>query len=62
MIMKNLINFQKYKPVDKLDAEEQTLWKSLQDGDYTSIIIDELKTDYADIFKHAAKRDQASSI
>lgn len=60
--MKSKINFKEYEPVDTLDEEEKLVWKSLQAGEYQSVLTPESKAYYADVFAQSTKRNQASTI
>ena len=60
--MKTKINFKNYTPTEGLDDEEQKIWNELQNDKYTSIMTDDLKNEYAEIFAKGAKRDKTSNI
>ena len=62
MKAKNKINFAEYEVVDKLDDEENLIWQELQQGEYQSIMTEELKNHYSDIFSQSNKRDQPSNL
>ncbi len=59
---KTKINFKDYEAVDTLDQEEQTLFNQLQEGQYQSVMTDELKSKYVDIFTENSKREHASTV
>ena len=60
--MKAKVNFKEYKPVDLLDQEEQSLFESLQRGEYQSVMTQQVRSDYADIFTKSGKREHASTV
>lgn len=60
--VKSKINFKEYEPIDALDEEEKKLFSELQQGNYQSIMTDDLKTHYADIFTESSKREHASTV
>jgi len=59
---KSKIDFKDYESVDALDQEEQELFNKLQEGQYQSVMTDELKAKYVDIFTENSKREQASTV
>src|ERR1700677_919817 len=60
--MTTKINFSEYESVDELDTEEQEIWNEMQKGNYRSIMTEEMKSYYANIFAKSAKRDQSSNV
>ena len=60
--MKSKINFKEYEPVDALDNEEKEIWAGMQSEQYTSILTDETREYYAQVFENSDKRNQASTI
>jgi hypothetical protein len=59
---KSKINFKDYEAVDALEPEEQALFNQLQEGQYQSVMTDELKAKYVDIFTENSKREHASTV
>ena len=56
------VNFKEYEAADVLDEEEAELFNQLQEGEYQSVMTDELKTHYVDIFTENSKREHASTV
>jgi predicted DNA binding CopG/RHH family protein len=59
---KSKVNFKEYEAADVLDEEEAELFNQLQEGEYQSVMTDELKTHYVDIFTENSKREHASTV
>ncbi len=60
--MKSKINFKEYESVDILDNEEKEIWADMQSEKYTSILTEDTREYYAQVFEKSEKRDQASTI